>query len=79
MDFPDHKYRQICSAATLQSSKEGFFKDFAASVIEKAGNVWIDNVFAKETLEKDKIRVCCTDKKVSIKLLFVSESNSFTK
>lgn len=66
MEFPDHKYRQICSAATLQSSKEGFFKDFAASVIEKVGNNWIDNVFAKEKLEKDKILVCCSEKKVSM-------------
>lgn len=64
MEFPDLKYRQICSTITLHSAKEGFFTDFLATVIEKVGNDWIENVFAKRHLEKDKIEICCTEEKV---------------
>lgn len=69
----DPLYTSVCSAATLQSNKQGFFQDFADRVTEKAGNDWL-NFFEKLPNDREKILKCFTDSDVSTKqrMLFPS-------
>lgn len=67
MDFPDPKYRKLCSQATLHT-KDGFFPELLAKLTEDIGLKWVDDVFGKQALDKDKIRVCCSDPGVSCKI-----------
>lgn len=64
MEFPDPKYREICSSETVHSSKQGFFSTFYTAVVEQIGRDWIHNTFAKQKLEEDKIKVCYEDANV---------------
>lgn len=59
----DPLYTSVCSAATLQSNKQGFFQDFADGVTEKAGKNFL-NYFEKSPSNREKLLKCYTDPKV---------------
>ncbi|XP_075212677.1 protein-lysine N-methyltransferase SMYD4-like [Lycorma delicatula] len=59
----DDYYTSICSAATLQSDKKGFFQSFADHVTETAGPEWVKQFGSLQT-DQEKINKCFHDKKI---------------
>ncbi|XP_039280323.1 SET and MYND domain-containing protein 4 [Nilaparvata lugens] len=53
----------ICSAATLQSDRKGFFMTFAENVAETAGKDWIEK-FGKLKLDEERIKYVFNDEKI---------------
>ena len=64
MEYPDPFYRSLCSSETLRSGAKGFFHEFSESVMEEAGDCWIEKIFGKLQDDKDRIKTILTDSKV---------------
>ncbi|XP_033221646.1 SET and MYND domain-containing protein 4-like [Belonocnema kinseyi] len=69
MDYPDPFYRSLCSSETLRSSAKGFFHEFSETVIEQAGDSWIEETFGKLQNDDDRIRTVFTDSRVKTVVL----------
>lgn len=56
-------YASICSAATLQSDKKGFFHSYVDSVEEFAGQTWLKQ-FSQLTTDNDRLIKCYNSSEV---------------
>lgn len=65
MEHLDPFYRTLCSSETLRSSSKGFFSEFSETVIEHAGETWIQKIFGKLENDDDRITTIFTDTKVN--------------
>lgn len=61
----DPHFTKVCSDATLQSDRRGFFLDFAEEVTDTAGLAFIDE-FGKLRDDRQRISVCYSHPKVSL-------------
>lgn len=52
-------YRRLCSDLTLQTKKEGFFKDYLASIVDQVSEEEFQE-FSKQQTDYDRIRYCWT-------------------
>ncbi|XP_046669354.1 SET and MYND domain-containing protein 4-like [Homalodisca vitripennis] len=59
----DQYYTSICSAATLQSDKKGFFQSYADNVLELAGSQWL-NEFRQLTSDSERLLKCYNDERL---------------
>lgn len=59
----DRLYTSICSAATLQSDKKGFFQDYADNVLELIGPKWIKD-FQLLNSDEQRLLKCYNDSMV---------------
>lgn len=57
------EYTSICSAATLQSDKKGFFHSYVDSVEDLASHTWLDQ-FSQLTSDSDRLIKCYADSEV---------------
>ncbi|XP_051161760.1 SET and MYND domain-containing protein 4-like [Leptopilina boulardi] len=64
MEHLDPFYRTLCSSETLRSSSKGFFSEFSETVMEHAGETWIQKIFGKLENDDDRISALFTDTKV---------------
>ncbi|XP_043461473.1 SET and MYND domain-containing protein 4-like [Leptopilina heterotoma] len=64
MEHLDPFYRTLCSSETLRSSKKGFFAEFSETVMEQAGETWIQKIFGKLENDDDRISAIFNDTKV---------------
>lgn len=64
MEEPDNFYRTLCSSETLRSGAKGFFRDFSETVIDEAGDTWIDKIFGRLESDEDRVRAVLTDPRV---------------
>ncbi|XP_047003321.1 SET and MYND domain-containing protein 4-like isoform X1 [Schistocerca americana] len=60
----DPEFTRICSEATLQSKKEGFFLVYAESVEDQLGEKWIHKTFSKLSTDEERISICYSDPQV---------------
>lgn len=65
MSKSDDIYRDLCATRTVQSNKNGFFKEFYQEVKSSCGEKWLSNYFAKLKSNEARIlsvfndRECC--------------------
>lgn len=60
----DPHFTKICSDATLQSDRRGFFLDFAEDLTDSAGLAFIEE-FGKLKDDRQRLTVCYSHPKVS--------------
>lgn len=60
----DPHFTQVCSDATLQSDRRGFFLDLAEQVTDDAGLGFLDE-FAALASDRQRVAVCYSHRKVS--------------
>ncbi|XP_065226912.1 SET and MYND domain-containing protein 4-like [Planococcus citri] len=65
-------YTELCSSVTLQSNKEGFFRQFADRVSNAVNEEWLDKFM--QLPNENKILKCWTDKKVRNEMLQTLEN-----
>lgn len=59
----DSAYADLCSAVTLQSNENGFFRNMADDMVEMAGPEWLRH-FAALRCDRDRVAECVTDSRV---------------